>query len=118
MHTDSVQFISPALIRAVRRAVALDLRDDTDSLVSLTIKAPRDPYATSWPVDAEVILRRIDGIAAITHLMAPASRRVPVSPREQALLRSLGVPVELRDLLAELPYTGEDLCIPLDAYQA
>jgi hypothetical protein len=114
MNTTAVDapFISPAIVRAARAAAALDQRIGTFD--ALTIKVGL--YGDGWSLDdnSDALLHYAGGNALIASPFRPVSEGLPAGIKAAAERRFAGGK-ELRRLLAELPFTGEPLTIPLHA---
>ncbi|MFD0032487.1 hypothetical protein ACFVJK_30320 [Streptomyces sp. NPDC127172] len=110
--TVEVPFLSSALIRAARAAAALDQR--IGIFDALTIKVGL--YGDGWSLDdnSDALLHYAGGNALIASPFRPIAPGLPARIAEAAE-RRFAAGMELRRLLAELPFTGEALTIPLHA---
>ncbi|MDX3672750.1 hypothetical protein [Streptomyces europaeiscabiei] len=103
----NVVFISPALIRAARGAAALDQR--IGHFTHLTIKV--NHHGDAWSLNGDAILLRAGGGAIISPFL-PVDESSPFAEQSR---RRFAAAEELRALVAELPFTGAGLTIPLHA---
>jgi hypothetical protein len=117
MCTVDVPFISPALVRVARAAAALDQRIGGEKFTSLTIKVGL--YGKGWSLhdNSDAVLRYADGGALYCAPFRPVPAFMPPS-LAAASERRYAAAQELRGLVAELPFVGEGLPIPLKAYAA
>jgi hypothetical protein len=117
MSTTDVPFITPAIVAAARQAAALDQRINGHKATDLTIKT--NLYATAWAVDddSDALLHYADGGILYCSPFRPVDDRMPAVIRASAERRHAAAE-KLRILLAELPFNGEPLRIPLRAYAA
>lgn len=105
-----VPFISPAMVRAARDAAAVDQRmGGPDGFTSLTIKT--DLYRRGWGF-TDALLRNVSGGVLIISPFHPVDERSPFAEQSR---RRFAAAEELRAHLAELPFGGEALTIPLHA---
>ncbi|MBP5896350.1 hypothetical protein [Streptomyces scabiei] len=105
--TDAV-FISPALIRAARGAAALDQR--IGHFTHLTIKV--NHHFNGWSLTGDAVLRYAEGGVLYVSPFRPVDESSPFAEQSR---RRFAAAEELRALVAELPFTGEALAIPLHA---
>jgi hypothetical protein len=113
--TADAPFISPALITAAREAAALDQRIGGADFTSLTIKVGLYGKGYSLHDNSDAILRRADGTVLYCAPFRPVPEYMPASIKA-ASERRYTAAQELRRLVAELPFDGEGLRIPLHAY--
>ncbi|KNE81389.1 hypothetical protein AB0B04_18850 [Streptomyces xinghaiensis] len=105
-----VPFISPAMIRAARAAAALTERmGGPEAFTTLTIKAGVD--WSGWGF-TDAILDRAEGGILIISPFHPVDESSPFADRSR---RRFAAAEELRTHLAEVPFTGHALPIPLHA---
>ncbi|MFE5037078.1 hypothetical protein [Streptomyces sp. NPDC056683] len=107
-----VPFISPAIVRAARAAAGLDQR--IGAFEALTIKVGL--YGRGWSLDdgSDALLHRAAGGWILASPFRPVPAGMPASLKDASERRAAGGR-ELRRLLAELPFTGQPLTIPLHA---
>lgn len=110
-HPVDIPFISPAMIRAARDAAAVTERmGGPDGFTSLTIKT--DLYRRGWGF-TDALLHNVSGGVLIITPFRPVDER---SPFREESRRRFAAAEELRAHLAALPFTGEALPIPLNAF--
>ncbi|WP_333746112.1 hypothetical protein [Streptomyces sp. IBSBF 2950] len=103
-----VVFISPALVRAARGAAALDQR--IGHFTHLTIKV--NHHFTGWSLDGDAVLSRAEGGVLYASPFRPVDESSPFAEQSR---RRFAAAEELRALVAEIPFTGDALTIPLHA---
>ncbi|MEU2026924.1 hypothetical protein ABZ565_33025 [Streptomyces sp. NPDC016469] len=115
MHpTADAVFITPELVATARTAAALDQRIGGDTITTLTIAVDVLGMGFSLDDDSAVFLRG-SSIALFDEIFRPVSAELPASVRP-ASERRYTAALKLRRLVAELPFTGGALRIPLHAY--
>ncbi|NUR01326.1 MAG: hypothetical protein HOY79_33820 [Streptomyces sp.] len=98
--------LPPEIIRAAQEAIALDQRIGT--FVSLTILVNFD--RRRWSLTEGILRNNSGGFLVVPLLVHPPEEGNPFA--EQAAKR-IAAAERLRDLLAEIPFTGGPLRIPL-----
>lgn len=106
--SDAVIIIAFNIIRAANAAAATDSRIREMSTLTL----PPNGEGNGWDLSNGELTRADDGGHLAVDLTAPVAEN---SPFAAAGRKRLAATAELAGLLAELPFTGEALHIPLNA---
>jgi len=103
----SVDYISPDLIRAARQAAAVEERIGTFESLTILVNFDRRRWSLT-----EGVLRNASGGFLFVPLLAHAPEEG--NPFAEQARRRIAGAERLRDLLAEIPFTGAPLRIPLN----